>query len=158
MSKKKVLRFVIFVLIVIWMIIVFNFSNQNGEKSSSISREIAVKVAPKESSEEKVNHIEQYIRKIAHLSEYTCGGILFLALFLTYKLSDVKRMTYSLLIGIEYAIIDEIHQLFIDGRTGQIVDVLIDTIGISIGICILMLMYKIFEKRKEALKDKQKKT
>ena len=88
-----------------------------------------------------------------------CGGILFLTLFLTYTWSDKKRMLLSLLIGIEYAILDEIHQLFIDGRAGKVADVLIDTIGVSIGICLAMLIHKIIlqvrQKRKEGVTNKQ---
>ncbi len=45
----------------------FGLSNQKGEESSNLSREIA-KVIVEE--EEKVNIIEPYIRKLAHLSEY----------------------------------------------------------------------------------------
>lgn len=75
-----------------------------------------------------------------------CGGVLFLALFLTYEFSDIKRMIFSLVVGIEYAAIDEIHQLFIDGRAGLISDIFIDSIGISIGICTLMILYKIIKK------------
>lgn len=79
-------------------------------------------------------------------------GGLFLALFLTYEIADSKRMLFSLLIGIEYAAIDEIHQLFIAGRAGKFSDVLIDTIGVALGISVCMLFYKIgmkqFQKRK----------
>ena len=81
------------------------------------------------------------------------GGILFMSLFLTYEFSDIKRITISFLIGVEYAVIDEIHQLFVDGRSGQITDVFIDSIGIALGICFTMIVYKIVlkivEKRKE---------
>lgn len=45
----------------------FCFSNQKGEESSNLSKEIA-KVIVEE--DEKVNVIEPYIRKLAHLSEY----------------------------------------------------------------------------------------
>ncbi len=37
-------------------------------------------------------------------------------------------MLLSLLIGIEYAALDEIHQLFVAGRSGQITNVMIDSI------------------------------
>lgn len=88
-----------------------------------------------------------------------CGGVLFLSLLSTYPLSETKRMLFSLLIGIEYAILDEIHQLFIEGRAGKIEDVLIDTIGVSIGICVAMLLYKIaikiLSKRKDGVFNKQ---
>ena len=44
------------------------------------------------------------------------GGILFLSLFLTYEFSNRKRVLFSVLIGVEYAAMDEIHQLFINRK------------------------------------------
>lgn len=114
MQRKIVLRFLILALIIVWMITVFRFSNQNGKASSNLSRKVVEHFV---SEEKKVDQIEPYVRKIAHLSEYAAGGMLFLSLFLTYPLSDIKRIVGSLVIGIEYAALDEIHQLFIDGRS-----------------------------------------
>lgn len=61
--------------------------------------------------------------------------------------------------GMGYAILDEIHQLFIDGRAGQVRDVLIDTIGIALGVWIVLIMRKIVfyivKKRKEGVCHKQ---
>lgn len=74
-----------------------------------------------------------------------CGGMLFITLFLTYEFSDIKRMIFALLIGMGYAASDEIHQLFIAGRSGQVIDVFIDTIGVAIGICLLMIIYKVIQ-------------
>lgn len=156
MQKKTIIRMLILIAIVIWMFSVFQFSDQNGEESSNLSREVASKVVE---TEEQINQIEPYVRKLAHVTEYAIGGMLFLSLFLTCNFSDKKRMLFSFFVGVEYAAIDEIHQLFIDGRSGQIVDVLIDSIGVAIGICVLMFVYKmakkIFAKRKEGLKNKK---
>ena len=66
MPQKTVLRIIILALIVIWMIFIFKLSDQNGSTSSNLSREVASKIV----SEEKIDTIEPYIRKIAHLSEY----------------------------------------------------------------------------------------
>ncbi len=66
MPKKKVLRMSILALIIIWMLAIFNFSNQNGDESSNLSKEVASMFV----SGEKIRIIEPYIRKIAHLSEY----------------------------------------------------------------------------------------
>lgn len=74
------------------------------------------------------------------------GGILFMSLFLTYEFSDLKRIGFSFLIGVEYAALDEIHQLFVEGRSGQVTDVLIDSIGIFLGICFVLIIYKIVQK------------
>lgn len=156
MQKKTIIRIIILILIVVWMFSVFQFSDQNGEESSNLSREVASKVVE---TEEQINQVEPYVRKLAHVTEYTVGGMLFFSLFLTYPFSDKKRMLCAWLVGVEYAAIDEIHQLFIDGRSGQILDVFIDSIGVAIGICVLMLVYKtakkIFAKRKEGLKNKK---
>jgi VanZ family protein len=51
-----------------------------------------------------------------------------------------KYILYSLLICLIYSISDEVHQIFVPGRSGEVFDVLIDTLGSFIGINIL---YKI---------------
>ncbi len=156
MHKKTVLRAIILALIIIWTLLIFKLSNQSGGESSNLSQKVASLFVV---DEETIKMIEPYIRKLAHLSEYTIGGMLFLFFFLTYSFSECKKMLFSLLIGIEYASLDEIHQLFIEGRAGKITDVLIDTIGISIGICLAMLLYKIVSKilntRKDGVFNKQ---
>lgn len=143
MRKKTILRIIILIFIVLWMILVFRLSNQNGETSSSLSKKIASFFTK---DDEKISIIEPYIRKIAHLSEYAIGGFLFLSLFMTYNFSDKKRILLSFSIGGGYAVIDEIHQLFIADRAGKITDVWIDSIGLALGICITMLFYKIIYK------------
>ena len=143
MHKKKVLRIVILALIILWMLVVFGLSNQNGDDSSSLS----TKIAQFFFSDEKAQIAEPYIRKLAHLSEYAAGGVLFLSLFLTYNFSEIKKLAFSILVGFEYAVIDEIHQLFVDGRAGKILDVCIDTIGVTIGVCVTMIISKIFSKK-----------
>ena len=108
--KKSILRIVIILLILIWMRIVFGFSSDNAEKSSSISFKISEFLVK---SKEKAKIIQPYIRKIAHLSEYTAGGFLFYGLFLTFKIKPNKRVILSGFLGIVYAISDEIHQAFV---------------------------------------------
>ena len=152
MQKKIIIRCIILILIVIWMLTVFYLSNQNGDESGGLSEKIARILIH---DENKAKKIEPYIRKLAHLSEYACGGILFLSLFLTYDFSEIKRIIFSTCLSIEYATLDEIHQLFIDGRAGQIIDVFIDTIGALIGIYFAMIIIKIvsrkLNKRKEGV-------
>lgn len=142
MKKKRIIRVVLLVLILIWMMIVFSFSNQNGTQSSGISSKIAEFLFPNVENKE---NIEIVIRKIAHLSEYALGGVLFLLLLFTYDISENKKIIFSWLISVEYAVFDEMHQLFIDGRAGKLIDVIIDSIGAGIGICGLMLCYKILK-------------
>ena len=67
---------------------------------------------------------------------------MFYGLFLTFKLNSKKQVIFAGVMGISYAISDEIHQLFVSGRAGQVQDVIIDSIGVILGICILMLFIK----------------
>ncbi len=128
----KLKRLILLVLIIIWAILIFSLSGQNGTESSGLSRKV-VELFTKD--QDIVDLVEPYIRKVAHFSEYGLGGILFALLLSTYKWKDRKIMIISIALGIWYASMDEIHQLMVDGRNGSIVDVYIDTLGFSTGVC-----------------------
>lgn len=128
----KLKRLILLVLIVMWAILIFGLSGQNGTESSGLSRKI---VALFTQNEEIIDKVEPYIRKVAHFSEYGLGGVLFTLLLSTYKWKDRKIMIISIILGIWYASMDEIHQLLVEGRNGSIVDVYIDTLGFSTGVC-----------------------
>ena len=127
MENKKVLenlRKICVVLIVIWMIVVFIFSHQTGEGSSGLSSKIAEFLFKNEQLAEKM---EAFIRKGAHMAEYAVGAILFYSYCLTYpKMPAKKRIIFAEMCIVLYAITDELHQLFIPGRNGNIIDILID--------------------------------
>ena len=145
--KKTIIRIILIILILLWMYIVFGFSGQNGEESSGISFKISMLLT--RNNEEVSRTIEPYIRKIAHFSEYAVGGILIFLLILTFeKISPKVRNISSIIITIIYAISDEVHQVFVPGREGKIVDVYIDTLGIITGILFINLIIKVFNKNK----------
>ena len=123
------------------MYTVFGFSNANATESSGISRSIAEFFTK---NARYIDLVEKIIRKIAHLTEYATGGFLVYALLLTFNLKPKKQFILSWLFVFLYAITDEVHQLFVPGRTGRIVDVYIDTLGILLGICGLLFLIKIY--------------
>lgn len=143
MKKTKVIRAILFLLIVAWAILVFYMSSQTGGESSGVSRKIAELFTK---DDKLLEIIEKYVRKFAHFSEYAFGGFLFLLLFNTYKWSDKRKMATSIGLGAWYAITDEFHQLMVDGRNGSIVDVYIDTLGVATGVCITLLIIKLTKK------------
>ena len=73
--KKNILRIFLIILILLWMRLVFGFSNDNAERSSGLSLRIS-KIFT--SSEEKLEVLEPIVRKLAHLSEYTVGRLFIL--------------------------------------------------------------------------------
>lgn len=137
------------ILVVIWMTVIFCFSNQKAEDSSKLSDGVIIKVAKifvrddiTQTKKEKL--IEKYtfvIRKMAHFTVYLILGILVINMISSFNLKNL--ITISILICFAYALSDEFHQLFVDGRSCELRDVLIDTIGSFIGIFI----YNVFKKR-----------
>jgi VanZ family protein len=69
------------------------------------------------------------LRKIAHAAEYAVLGALLLR--------AVGRELPAAAIGIAYAATDEAHQAFVPGRHGAALDVLVDAVGVLIGVYLL---------------------
>jgi len=72
------------------------------------------------------------LRKIAHMVEF--GILCFLVVCALSKENlDIKKIIiYSIIFSLFYALTDEYHQTFIEGRQGTLRDVGIDSIGILI--------------------------
>ena len=139
-------RLILLALIILWAITVFYLSNQGSEDSSGTSLFFtSFFIKNKETAE----IIEPYMRKIAHFLEYAYGGCLFALLVNTYKLSDIKTIFSSIGFGIWYAMLDEIHQYMVPGRTGRIVDVYIDTLGVATGVILIMIIKKVRQRKKK---------
>jgi VanZ family protein len=66
------------------------------------------------------------LRKIAHAGEFAVLGALLLR-----ALGDELP---ALVLGVAYAVSDELHQHFVEGRVGAPLDVLIDSVGVAIGV------------------------
>ena len=84
------------------------------------------------------------MKKLAHLTVY---ALLYLLLFRAFHSTTLnaarprfKPHLTAVIIGVLYAISDEIHQLFVPFRTATVRDVLIDTAGI-------LLMYLLVSRR-----------
>lgn len=122
------------------MILIFMFSHQTGSESSGLSSQIVLWI-------QTYLHIpitEFIVRKAAHMSEYALLTLTFIYGFYKNQYPIQKIMIYSLIGTFLYACSDEIHQLFIGGRTGQFTDVLIDTCG----GCFAIMFYYVLTKLK----------
>lgn len=139
------------ILLITWMIVIFNFSNQNASNSTKLSNGVTKTIVNIESALKKeelttekraelVKNKSFYIRKLAHFTEFMILGILVLLVIKDYRQLNKKYFLYALLFCFIYAISDELHQLFIDNRSTKIIDVLIDTTGSLIGITITYLI------------------
>ena len=81
------------------------------------------------------------VRKLAHFLEFTGLSLLFnIALYQTKKRKML--ITATALTSI-YAVSDEVHQLFVEGRSCQISDWVIDTAGALLGTVGFLILFAI---------------
>lgn len=73
------------------------------------------------------------LRKCAHIFEYF---VLTLLLYraIIQKVNKKTAILIAVLVSLLYAVSDEYHQTFVFGRSGDSVDVLIDSVGIFISV------------------------
>lgn len=151
MNTKKE-KIITIILIIAWMTLVFYFSNQVSEDSSKLSGGITQAILNffhllDGSTYEQQLAIETAIRKLAHYSIYTLGGILILLHVNLYNFKTNKKVIITWLIGTAYAVTDEVHQLFIQGRSCEIKDICIDSLGVITGIIILLIILNCRKRR-----------
>lgn len=151
---KKIIKYI---LLIFWMGLIFSFSNQPAIESDVVSDgvmakviNIVEKITNYEFSDNQLNNIYEYgigpLRKCAHLTIYFILGMLFYLVLKEYNLNDKKLIALSIICSIIYACSDEIHQLFIIGRSGEFKDVIIDTLGSILGILVIKKSLVIYEK------------
>ena len=123
----------------LWMVVIFVFSNQDSSVSSRQSGTIVDFIESLGSSlgEDLLTFLT---RKAAHIFVYFVLGILVYNVLRTYGMTAKKTIVFSALIAFGYASFDEIHQLFIPGRSGELRDVLIDTTAASVGVVLYALI------------------
>lgn len=181
-------RIILGILIIIWMITIFLFSNQDGMESENtsdiitnrlvnetIENDIEIEENLDNTNNENINNsvnvakynyeFEMYkgevrlvVRKSAHFIIYLVGGFLLFNFFRTYNISLRNQIICAILGIILYASSDEFHQLFVNGRTARVEDVLLDTLGAIVGILLnlicLKIVYKIKNKKDKSIENK----
>ena len=122
---------------------IFCMSLNNAEESKALSDSLAQRLI----NFLGINIPKVILRKGAHFVEFAGLGLcLCNALYASFG----HRLTpvFALVGAVIYAISDEVHQIFSEGRACQITDVLIDSAGALSGIVIAFLVYKIIRRNK----------
>jgi VanZ family protein len=73
---------------------------------------------------------DEILRKGAHLTEYAILGLLLFR--------AVGQEVPAFLLGVAYAVTDEIHQAFVRGRHSSPFDVAFDAAGVALGLLIAL--------------------
>ena len=148
-------RTIYLLLTLLWVAVIFSFSLQPATTSSEVSRGVGEWLvetfAPFLSERLEAMPVEQLeflhtlLRKAGHFSEYFVLGILAMLSVLQPK------VRYRLLSALSFcalvAAVDETIQLFVSGRSGQVTDVVLDSVGALCGIVVFVRVRKIFVKK-----------
>ena len=144
-ENRGPLRWVLRALPLFVMAAIFLFSSQTGEESTGTSNGVIEAVAravrPLAGEAELARLAESLsfaVRKAAHAGIYAALGLCTMLAMLTYPFSMRLRARAAILICAAYAAGDEIHQLFVPGRSGEVRDVMIDTAGAAAGILLAL--------------------
>lgn len=141
-------RWILYMMLGLIVFFIWDNSLQNGGSSDGLSLVFAEKLAAIVHNlgfHTNIWTLNRVVRKLAHLTEFTIlGGVLYVILR-RYIVYGTVFKTIGL--GMAIAIFDEFIQRFSPGRSSQLSDVVIDTIGIIIGILLMKIAYGITQKK-----------
>lgn len=139
------------------MILIFLYSSQTAIESVELSGgitgrlvEVILNISKIELSPVDrlmwLEKMETVIRKAAHMVEYAILGIAVSYPLYVYGKRGKKLMLWGVLICVLYAITDELHQLYVPGRAGQVGDVVIDGIGGLVGCLVFFRVIRVSDR------------
>lgn len=146
--KRKIYISISWILVAAAMIFIFYMSSRIASESQAMSDSVLQKVFELIG----IEFSSFIIRKGAHTLEFMgLAMLIFNAVYATWQLRITPIIAFA---GtVLYAVSDEFHQNFVEGRACQLRDVLIDSngalIGILISIIILLIIRKITERGKK---------
>ncbi|MCR4618997.1 MAG: VanZ family protein [Lachnospiraceae bacterium] len=174
--KNLILLYVHYLLFALWialMVVIVWFSSKDAaestEQSLSVGKwicHIIVSGYDNMTDASQLDYamlLDKFVRKSAHFCEYAALGALtynasyvifeFLRLRNRVKLKTSYMIIASILWCILFAASDEIHQLFVPGRYGSPLDVLLDTLGATLGIFLVRLIAHLITRSKSPSKQ-----
>lgn len=126
--------------VVLWLVLMFVGSTDlmSSEHTSRFLVPFLRWLVP-DISEAALFSIQLFVRKCAHVAEYTVLAALFFRAFREGRHSFWRAAVPTLISGIAFAAFDEFHQSFVPSRTGMAGDVVVDSIGVVIALFLVRM-------------------
>jgi len=83
---------------------------------------------------------QHVVRKMAHFCEYMLEGFLLMLCMRVYSRHPLRHITVPMLGGVLTALTDETIQLYSPGRSSQVTDVWLDSVGVLAGILTALVL------------------
>ncbi len=149
----KVRKFLLYWLpLLVWMCIIFTASSdKESAHHSSLFFEPFMRWLFPHMSEEHIGQFHHHLfRKCCHLTEYAFFAVLAWRAIRQPRKNDRRpwrwdEASLALAILFLYATTDELHQVWVPGRTALVSDVIVDTSGGVVGLTLLWIAGKKFK-------------
>ncbi len=80
-----------------------------------------------------LTHLDPHFQNLLHIPLYGTLAFLWLGFFCVSGKPTLQMVCYSLIITICYGCLDEVHQSFVRGRYGGLLDICLNTVGAAAG-------------------------
>lgn len=90
-----------------------------------------------------------WVRKAAHFTEFAALGLAWRLLLDQFRCVALPALLWAWLLSTLYAVTDEVHQMFVDGRAPAVRDVCIDSAGALCGVLVMMLLLWLIRRRRQ---------
>lgn len=128
-------------LTIVWILVIFSFSLQAGDESTTQSGfivQIVVSIFKLLSIPTEGYNLAFWVRKTAHFTEYFILGFW---VYQSYKEKPHKVFLYG---AYWVPILDEWIQAFVPGRVSSPIDMGIDALGLSVGLYLMFSLSRRF--------------
>lgn len=161
--NTKLYKVISFCLVILWMIVIFLLSEMNGTESTNKSRNVVSRIitvfshktentvsnnittekVQQKNKQQVVNEANISFRKFMHSGVYFVLALLVFNFINTFDINKKYfKYLWTLIFVFLYACTDEYHQTFVSGRTAEFSDILLDTLGGTIAIILIILITK----------------
>lgn len=123
-----------------WMVVIFVLSSE-GHNTSSGRSDAIVQALQSIGVSWQTDLLTFLTRKAAHTVAYLMLGALAFNVVRQHRLSGRMTVAVSVLVVALYAMSDELHQLFVPERSGEVRDVLIDSVAGLLGVLLAKFVY-----------------
>jgi VanZ family protein len=121
-----------------WAALIFTFSTNSfaGERTAGFIVPLLSALFP-DAGPRDLQAMHYALRKLGHFSEYFVLSLLLYRALRGAERWSPRAAGLALVLAVAYAASDEVHQLFVPGRTGSASDTLIDASGAAAAQAIL---------------------
>ncbi len=124
--------------LICWMVVIYLFSAQ--PHSGEVTHGVLLKILPSFHGSVFVDWLNFLVRKSAHFWEYFILTYFIYSLLEEYFEGKKFIILFSLLFCFFYSLTDEVHQVFVPGRSGMFRDCIVDTCGGGFFILLHLLL------------------